>query len=359
VTNQEKIVFGMKAPPTWRAKLLGAYLANNSITIAQASRTCNTPASTVRLWLGKFKRGDHCLEDAPRSGRPKLLDSKAKKAIICHLSRSKHATIASATARVQKFIRVSSKTVQREVRNRSKKQLLWGHIPTAPISPANVKRRVEATTLAQIRLTKGRLNKLVFLDGANIWWKAGKIKGFKVERRYLESGATAPASFGWHKIHFYAAITLGLDGKGYLSDLIFVPPTPGQEPSFTAEIFRCKVARPLLEWGKQLYEGSDFFFVQDNAKQHNAIACQKWMVDEGYILHDHPPQSPDLNRIEKVWAVFKKDMSKRRPRSLHSLFTTMQKRWRTMDPRVVCHFINDLPEVMARVHARPERHDNM
>lgn len=348
----------MTASPAWRHKLFEAYLANTSITVAAASRLCKTPESTVRLWLKRFRASEYRLEDAPRAGRRRVLDSKAKKAIRNHLTRNQHATISSATQRVQGIVKVSCRTVQRELYERSKNPTVWGQIPCAPISPANVKKRLDATTPARTKITKGLLNKLVFLDAANVWWKKGHIKGFKVEAQHHRAGATKPPCFGYQKIHFYAAIALGPDGSGYSSQLVFVPPTPGHGDSFTAAVFQNKVASQVLAWAKQVYGEEDFYFVQDNAKQHNATSSQKWMEDHNYLLHDHPPQSPDLNRIEKVWAVFKKVLSRRKPQSLGTLFSTMQKEWRNLDPQVFKRFVIDLPHVMARVHAKPGIHDN-
>ena len=348
----------MKLPPAWRRKLLTEFLANTVITVREGARVCGRKETTVRYWLAKFRNGECTLEDARRSGRPKLLNSKAKKVIRDHLTRNTRATIASAAASVQKVVRVSARTVQREIYERAKSPLLYGQVPTAPISRANALLRKAATTAAMRRATKRKPRKLVFLDAANVWFKKGKVRGFKVERRHHSASSMTTPRFGEVKVHFYGAIALGMDGKGYRSELIFVPPTPGQQASFTAEIFINKVATPVLAWCRELYSDGEFEIVQDNAKQHNARCSQRWMQGEGYVLHEHPPQSPDLNRIEKVWATFKHSLSKRRPRSMAALFSCMQKEWKGLDSSILVKFINELPDVMERVHECPHKHDN-
>lgn len=348
----------MKSAPAWRSKLLAAFLANSAITAREGSRVCGRKQTTVRYWLAKFRNGERTLEDARRSGRPRLLNSKAKKVIRDHLTRSKRATIASATAGVQKVVRASSRTVQREIYERCKSPVLYGQVPTTPISPANVLLRKAATTPALRRATKRKLGHMVFLDAAKLWFKKGKIRGFKVERRHHSASSTTPPRFGEAQIHFYGAIAIGMDGKGHKSELFFVPPTPGEQASFTAELFISKVATPVLAWCRELYGEGEFEIVQDNAKQHTARCSQRWMQREGYVLHEHPPQSPDLNRIEKVWAPFKHSLSKRRPQSRAALFSCMLKEWKGLDSSTLVKFINELPGVMERVHECPHKHDN-
>lgn len=91
---------------------------------------------------------------------------------------------------------MSARTVQREIYERAKSPLLYGQVPTAPISRANVLLRKAATTPAMRRATKRKLRKLVFLDAANVWFKKGKVRGFKVERRHHSASSMTSPRFG-------------------------------------------------------------------------------------------------------------------------------------------------------------------
>ena len=42
----------------------------------------------------------------------------------------------------------------------------------------------------------------------------------------------------------------------------------------------------------------DGVFVQDSAPAHTAGRTLDWLEERGIELEDHPPQSPDINRIE-------------------------------------------------------------
>ena len=73
---------------------------------------------------------------------------------------------------------------------------------------------------------------------------------------------------------------------------------------------RCNSASYIELLKSKLEEFNDIFpdewiLQQDNAPSHNAKATKKFMQDENIDLLYHPPLSPDLNPVEKVWAIMK------------------------------------------------------
>jgi transposase len=51
----------------------------------------------------------------------------------------------------------------------------------------------------------------------------------------------------------------------------------------------------------------------------------RWIEAKGFKRHEYPPQSPDLNRIEKAWAYLKSVVVHKAPKSEQTFYATMQK----------------------------------
>ena len=140
-----------------------------------------------------------------------------------------------------------------------------------------------------------------------------------------------------------------------MGPLIEVPGKKG----FTAEVFQRKVAGPMLAWASGVFGQRTFSFVLDNAKQHTAKSTNRWYEAHDFPLHPHPAESPDLNRIEKVWAVFKQAVDGKKPQTEAAFKKLLQMHWQRVSLGTVCRLIDALPNVMAAVHDRPEVKSNL
>ena len=62
-------------------------------------------------------------------------------------------------------------------------------------------------------------------------------------------------------------------------------------------------------------------FQQDNAPTHSALKTKEFFGDNGFlILENWLQQSPDINIIENVWHILKKNVARRFPKNLDELW---------------------------------------
>ena len=60
----------------------------------------------------------------------------------------------------------------------------------------------------------------------------------------------------------------------------------------------------------------DAMFQQDNAPIHKAHITRNYLQQQGFVVMNFPPSSPDMNPIEHLWAVLKKELFRRFPDTL-------------------------------------------
>jgi transposase len=74
---------------------------------------------------------------------------------------------------------------------------------------------------------------------------------------------------------------------------------------------------------------SKMFFQQDNDPKHSSKLVQKYLQTVDFTTLDHPPQSPDLNPIEHMWALVKRRLNEydTPPRGINELYDRVYEVW--------------------------------
>ena len=333
--------------------LLAAIQTQPTASNASLARSTGCCVRTVARWSARLASGDASFHDAARSGRPRKLSGQDVQKAARHLRSARNPTMASALKLVNKDKpdeqQVSEKTLRRHLKGQS---LQYKEPMRQRVSAANAAKRRKATTQAAINKMRSSLRSIIFLDGALVKWGPGKgIMPYRRGREWGDPQHPRPQNLSGTKLyHFYSAVTLGPEGQVHRHALTFVPPRKG----FTAKCFVDSVAKPVLQLATdEVFHGAEFFFVQDQAKQHVAQHTKLWMQSAGYHVYEHPPQSPDMNRIEKVWTVYKDRLVGKRPKTEDGFKKTRMAEWNKVDKQAIGDIIQQLPSVMKKVHADP------
>jgi hypothetical protein len=84
---------------------------------------------------------------------------------------------------------------------------------------------------------------------------------------------------------------------------------------------------------------------QDNDPKHVSKSTQKWMAKEGITHWPTPPESPDLNPIERVWAALKFHIRRRvKPTLKEQLTQGIRDFWGTVDVDTCERYISHIPK---------------
>ena len=93
-----------------------------------------------------------------------------------------------------------------------------------------------------------------------------------------------------------------------------------------------------------------WFFLQDNAPCHRPERVKQFIKEQlSCDLIPHPPQSPDLNPIELVWAAMKVQVEAKRPRNKTQLKDAIEKAWKAMNINFIRKCIDNLQKKMLKI----------
>jgi transposase len=86
-------------------------------------------------------------------------------------------------------------------------------------------------------------------------------------------------------------------------------------------------------------------FQQDNDSKHRARSVQEWLNEQPFSVLEWPPQSPDLNPIEHLWALLKRRLNgyERPPSGMISLWERVEEQWNKIEPEMCLKLIESMP----------------
>jgi hypothetical protein len=138
---------------------------------------------------------------------------------------------------------------------------------------------------------------------------------------------------------------IGFSWKG---PLVLLEYPGGKGGGMTAERYQKQV---LEEHVKSIYadlerELGSVHFQQDGASSHQAKSTQKWFERNHILLLYHPPSSPDLNPIERIWHELKRRLHKRKrvPTSLDELKEAIREVWDEIPQSFIDRQIELMPD---------------
>ena len=167
-------------------------------------------------------------------------------------------------------------------------------------------------------------------DGCKYAWKRDSEM---LQPRHVQQ----TVKHGGGNIKIWSCITY--EGVGYI---VWIKENLTQE--IYKDILKDDFVKTIGEYDLDLEK---IIFQQDNDPKHTARSVKEWLENQPFEAMEWPPQSPDLNPIENMWALLKKRLYRdydRPPKGMHDLWDRIAETWYKITKEECQKFIDTMPE---------------
>jgi len=98
-----------------------------------------------------------------------------------------------------------------------------------------------------------------------------------------------------------------------------------------------------IKWYK--LKSKDIIFQHDNDPKHGAGRVQEWLKKRPFETLIWPAQSPDLNPIEHLWAILKRQLNQyeRPSNGMLELWERVERIWNNIDKDICLKLVESMP----------------
>ena len=276
------------------------------------------PLSTIKYNIKKLN-DTGTLSHRQKSGRPKKVTQTASRTLGQFLRRDPTLSLRSLANKLSKFdINLSYVTIKRHLDELGYKNSL--PIGTPMLTETHKANRVEWAK----KHLNDNWNKTIFTDETAFQLFRNTITQWHKGPRPIR-----PLPKNRQKIFAWA----GFCSRGKTSLFCF---TQIMDANFYVEI----VEKHLPEINSML--GSRWRFQQDNDPKHTSRVAKGFLNENVPVIIDWPSNSPDLNPIENLWAIVKKNVEKRMPKSLDDLKQFLVEEWELIPDSLLINLVNSM-----------------
>jgi transposase len=295
-------------------------------TYEQISSALKCSKSSALEIYKKFESFGH-VKDRPRSGRPQSLTSRQERAVIQEALKRNDKSLRELAKTAVPGKVVSHTLIMKTLRLNN--ILTYKPAIKYEISPANIQKRFEFA-LKYRSWNVDDWSAIIFSDETmwdNIPYKK-QLRRQKSDPKMVLSAT----SRGSHpiKVMVWGAISIARQSSLYRIQGII-----------TGETYKELLETNLIMEFAGLSNQS-LTFQQDNAPVHTAKVVKEFLKESKIKVLEWPPQSPDLNPIENLWAIMKRRISTD-VKNEAELLNEVKNVWSKIEPELLYNLYRSMP----------------
>ena len=335
-------------------------------TIAGTARECHVKESTAARWIGRYKL-TRLVEPRKSSGRKRILDSAGDAVAEDLLLRGEYGCAAGVAQELHNRgitkIKVSNNTVisaaKRAANAKGKPIMAYRGKPAKRLTAASKSKRLQFAKANKNR----NWNQVMFSDRKkfNFSYPGAKVKPCT----WLRKGEKLRAAAVNHAQTFN--IYVGITKHGATSCHV-VAGTSNHKTAYknkkgatakniTSEEYTAVLDTTLLPEGKRMFTGqgvSTWTLQQDNDPAHKEAQAtiSSWNHNHSssiLLLPSWPPNSPDLNPMENVWAWAEAKVNALGCKTMEQFKQAVVKTIQTLPKPMITNLYKSMPNRMAEV----------
>ncbi|KAL4500732.1 hypothetical protein ABPG72_019966 [Tetrahymena utriculariae] len=138
--------------------------------------------------------------------------------------------------------------------------------------------------------------------------------------RFMVYGAIS--YYGKSELHIYdQGFSINSEGYCQILSQILIPFAEDYYESYK----RTRKERQFKDW----------YLIHDNVPSHKSKYTTKFLIENTIETLNHPPNSPDLNPIELIWAILKKRVEKQKPTNQENLKAIIVEQWNLIELDII------------------------
>ncbi|KAE9187998.1 hypothetical protein PF005_g20235 [Phytophthora fragariae] len=283
------------------------------------------PRWSVRSIIKHYKTNGHWSVER-RPGRPRLTDARHDRRIIRAVEKDRFVSAARLAAEVSKEI---GKEVSSDlIRDRIHEAGLFGRSARKkPFLSAKHRRQRLKYAKCFDNMQPEWWSRVLFSDEASVelHGTSGRVSVWRRPHEAFDPRCVISTRKSSRKsLMVWSSVTANGVGTMHFC-----------EKSFNGEYYRELLRKEMPFTKLSIGLSGDTLFVHDNAPAHTAKLTTKCVRELQLISLGHPPQSPDLNPMENLWFLMKKELNKDPTTTIENLKTKLLQIWTSMDDEVV------------------------